>query len=310
MDCSYRIRNFHAEDYAKLIRLIVQSEKLTKENYISPMGLKENIIGRKDYRPEEGLFIAEKDRNVFGYVNAIPELGIDRAVLSCLVHPSHRRMGLGTMLVSSAINYVLSKGVRAAHINILNDNKVAKKFLEKLGFRFVRHFSILRLDLPKTRLKPISQKLNIRALKSGEAEKLTKLQNRSFADTWGYNPNTIKDIFNRISLPEFSMKNIIIGYDMNEIVGYCWMQIYHDEIEVDLEGKLRACIYMLGVDPKYRGKGFGKILLLEGLRLLKNKGVQIVELNVDSKNEVACGLYRSQGFKVWKTSSWYEKVLN
>jgi mycothiol synthase len=310
MDCSYRIRNYHAEDYAKLIRLIVQSEKLTKENYIFPMGLKESIIGRKNFRPEEGLFLAEKDKNVFGYVNAIPELDIDRAILSCLVHPFHRRIGLGTMLVNSAIDYALSKGASIAHVNILEDNIVAKKFLKKLDFKFVRPFSILRLDLSKTHLKHISQKLKIRTLKSGEEEKFTQLQNRSFADTWGYNQNTINDISNRFSLPEFSIKNIIVGCDMNEMVGYCWMQIYHDEIGDGLEDKLRACIYMLGVDPKHRGKGFGKMLLLEGLRLLKNKGIQIVELNVDSKNEVACGLYRSQGFKVWKTSLWYEKVLN
>jgi mycothiol synthase len=254
--------------------------------------------------------LVEKAGNIIGYLNVIPELDIERVVLGCLIHPAHRRKGLGTMLVSSAMNYAFSKDAKAVHTNILDDNMVGKKFLNKLGFKFVRSFPILRLNLSEIRLKYKTQNFQIRCLKQGEEEKLTKLQNRSFANTWGYHPNTIEEISDRINLSDYSTNDIIIGYDGNELIGYCWMQIYHNEIEVDLKEKPQARIYMLGVDPQHRRKGIGKILLLEGLRRLKNKAIQIVELNVDSKNKAACGLYRSQDFKVWKTSLWFEKVLD
>ena len=44
----YRIRSYRTGDYADIINLIVQSERLTNENYISPNDLKESIVGRKD----------------------------------------------------------------------------------------------------------------------------------------------------------------------------------------------------------------------------------------------------------------------
>ncbi len=66
---------------------------------------------------------------------------------------------------------------------------------------------------------------------------------------------------------------------------------------------------MLGVDPDYRGRGIGKIALLAGLSYLKNKGIRVAEITVDSKNEVACALYRSVGFKLWTTTLWYEKAI-
>jgi mycothiol synthase len=53
-------------------------------------------------------------------------------------------------------------------------------------------------------------------------------------------------------------------------------------------------IYMLGVDPDYRERGLGRQLLLIGLSYLKTKGLQVIELTVDSENKVACALYRSR----------------
>ena len=67
---------------------------------------------------------------------------------------------------------------------------------------------------------------------------------------------------------------------------------------------------MFGVDPDYRSRGLGKKALLAGLSYLKSKGVRIVELNVDSENEVAYALYRSVGFKPWTISLWYEKTID
>jgi mycothiol synthase len=67
---------------------------------------------------------------------------------------------------------------------------------------------------------------------------------------------------------------------------------------------------MFGVDPDYRGKGTGKRVLLAGLAHLKSKSLQVVELTVDSENEVACALYESIGFRVRTSSLWYEKAVS
>jgi mycothiol synthase len=66
---------------------------------------------------------------------------------------------------------------------------------------------------------------------------------------------------------------------------------------------------MLGVDPDYRNQEIGKAVLLNGLEDLKGKGVDIVELTVDSQNPAACSLYESVGFEIFARTEWYEKVV-
>jgi len=66
---------------------------------------------------------------------------------------------------------------------------------------------------------------------------------------------------------------------------------------------------MIGVSPDYRSRGIGRRVLLAGLAHLRGKGLQYVELTVDSENEAACSLYQSIGFKTRESSLWYEKAL-
>jgi ribosomal protein S18 acetylase RimI-like enzyme len=66
---------------------------------------------------------------------------------------------------------------------------------------------------------------------------------------------------------------------------------------------------MLGVNPDYRQQEIGKAILLNGLEDLKRRGVEIVELTVDSENLAACSLYESVGFAVYAKTEWYERMI-
>ena len=66
---------------------------------------------------------------------------------------------------------------------------------------------------------------------------------------------------------------------------------------------------MMGLDPDYQKKGIGKDILLTGLAHLRNNGIEVVELTVDSGNQAARSLYGSVGFEVYSTTEWYEKAV-
>ena len=66
---------------------------------------------------------------------------------------------------------------------------------------------------------------------------------------------------------------------------------------------------MMGVTPAYRQTGLGRSLLMAGLLHLLDKGINNVELTVDSANRAAFQLYRSVGFKVYSNTDWYERRL-
>ena len=66
---------------------------------------------------------------------------------------------------------------------------------------------------------------------------------------------------------------------------------------------------MLGILPEHRGKGLGRCALAAGLTYLESRGIEAVDLTVDSENAEACALYDSAGFKIHSTTDWYEKKL-
>ncbi len=305
----YNIRNYHPTDFNKYVLLNIEAEKLEPAGRcVSPKVVAERL-GRPNYSPERDLFIVGIAGSIVGYMDVIPELTIGRVILDCWVHTEHRRKGLATELLSYAIHRAKKLEAKVAHVNIAEDNEVAERVLSKLGFKSVRRFLKLRLALDKVRRQDIDQAvLECRHLRCGEENKLTKIQNRCFAGTWGYKPNPVEEIIYRTNLSNCSPEDIVLTYDGDKVFGYCWTEItYKGEAA---NGEREGRIYMLGVDPDYRGMGVGKKVLLGGLNYLRSKGIQVAELTVDSENKVACALYWSVGFEVWTSTLWYEKTIN
>jgi mycothiol synthase len=104
-----------------------------------------------------------------------------------------------------------------------------------------------------------------------------------------------------------SPDDVTLTYLNDKLVGYCWIIINAEANAKRAQNK--GLIHMLGVDPDYRRQEIGKAILLNGLEDLKNKGVDIVELTVDSENPAACSLYESVGFEVYAKTEWYEKTV-
>ena len=91
------------------------------------------------------------------------------------------------------------------------------------------------------------------------------------------------------------------------------MTIYLAEKDKQVIGKVNlqtsakvGGIYGLGVLPEYRGKGFGKAILLEAVEKLKEAKSQKIMLQVATENLTALGLYRSCGFHETSVMDYFE----
>jgi mycothiol synthase len=303
----YYIRNYQPADFDKYVLLLAEAEKLDPTGRcVSPQVIAEQLE-QPNYSPEQDLFILWSE-DIVGYIDVKPELTIGRVVLDCWVHPEHRRRGLATKLLSDATGRARLLGAKAVHVNMRDDNVVAIKVLRRLGFSFIRRFLELGLDIADVGELDMAQAvLGSRYLQPDEEDKLTQLQNRAFAGTWGYNPNTVEEITFRVNSSTCSREDIVLVYEGNEAIGYCWTGISCEE---GIPSMRKGRILMLGVAPGCRGKGTGKKLVLAGLARLRNKRLQVAELTVDSQNKVACALYKSIGFKVRANSFWYEKLID
>ena len=306
---SYIVRNYRPSDFEDYVKLYLEAEKLDPTGRcISSQTLNEEL-GRPNYSPEQDMFVVEMSGKIVGFINITPELIIRRVLIDCLVHPKHRRKGLAKELLGYATRRAKELKVKVIQVNIREDNVAAKEILPRLGFRAVRQFLELRRQLAEVHLTDTAHHDYIsQHLQPGEEDVLTQIQNRCFADTWGYNPNTAEEIVYSLQLSHCSPEDVVLIYDGDKPVGYCWTKIdYETEVA---DGKKKGRILMIGVDPDYRGKEIGKIALRAGLVYLKNRGARVVELRVDSENEVACALYRSAGFKTWTSSLCYEKAID
>ncbi|MFC1929626.1 GNAT family N-acetyltransferase [Chloroflexota bacterium] len=297
---SYHIRNYQPSDFAECVRLSAEAEKIEpgRRPVLSPDFA--TRLHRPGCCPERDCFVAEKAGQVVACMEVVPELTIGRVILDCWVKPEHRHQGLAKGFLHHAVRRAKELGVSRLHLNIAENNAVAQRILSRLGFTCVRRFLELSVDMDEIEELAVP---GCRRLQHGEEEKLARIQNRSFADTWGYNLNTAEKIGYYVHLGNGVPEDVILYYDDNQVASYCWTRV---AVEAGVE---RGRIFMIGVDPDYRNRGIGKKILLAGLAHLKSKGVRVAELTVDSENETALTLYRAVGFEVTASSLWYEKVI-
>ena len=298
----YTIRNYKPSDFDKYV--LLSQEGVKTEPYARPVSEQAiaDWLGWPNFAPEKDLYVIETDDTLAGYLDIRAELGIRRIVLFCWIHPQHRRRGLAKRLLDYAVRRARELGVGIAHVDIAEDNSVARKVLSKLGFQCVRRFYELELNMSRIDWEEARQATRgCRHFKRGEEAKLTEIQNRSFADHWGYNPNTVETTRFSINLSHTSPEDIIFTCEEDKIIGYCWTEILENN-----EGR----IYMIGTDPDYQGKGIGRRSLLAGLLYLKSKDINTSILTVDSENKAALKLYKSIGFERRKTILSFEKTLD
>ena len=297
----YTIRNYKPSDFDKLV--LLSQEGVKTEPYVRPVSEQAiaDWLAWPNFSPEKDLYVVETDDSLVGYIDVRAELGIGRVVLFCWVHPQHRRHGLATRLLDYAVHRARELGASAAHVDIGENNSVARKVLSKLGFQCVRRFFELELDMSRVDWEEAQQTAQgCRHFKRGEEAELTEIQNRSFADHWGYNPNTVETTRFSINLSHTSPEDVIFTCEEDKIIGFCWTEVIGDN-----QGR----IYMIGTDPNFQGKGIGKKSLLAGLLYLKSKDINSSILTVDSENKAALKLYRAVGFERRKTTLSFEKVI-
>ena len=303
------IRNYSEKDFDRYVKLQIESEQMDLTgSFVSARSLKDDL-GHPTFKAQTDIWVADLNGILVGClsINREPEIG--RALLDGCVHPLYRRKGIAKKLLSNALQSIKASGIKRAQVSVPESNTGAKKMLNKAGFIYIRYFVEMRLATNDIRLPVIHEDdITSRRLAPGEAKLLTTIQNRCFAGSWGFNPNTEEEIAYRLNMPSRSPQDVILTYLSDQPVGYCWtiMNAMKNASRDENKGQ----IHMLGVDPDYRRQDIGKAILNNGLKALKARGVDIVELTVDSENTAARALYESVGFEVYAKTEWYERAVN
>ena len=161
----------------------------------------------------------------------------------------------------------------------------------RLGFVVDRDLLQLRCPLPLParhggRPTPV---VTTRAFRVGEDEEAWLVQNnRAFAghpEQGHWDLDTLRE---RLAEAWFDPDGFRVLEVDGRIGGSCWTKVHRSVPPV-------GEIYVIGVDPDYHGRGWGRALTEDGFAWLAGRGIAAGMLYVDAANTAAVALYRSMG---------------
>jgi len=302
---AFTVRNYTDSDFYPWVDFysrIFNKKSIGKELFSEYLIQK---FRRPGYDAQKNFIIAEEDGKIIGFGDVIYEAQIHRAVLSGYVLDGFRRRGVGSALFRSLLVRCQEFGAVSLHANIRESTPGARLFLYKCGFFTVRYFFDMQMDLEN---RPLEEggvdDADLGNFKRGEEDSLACLQNKIFKGSWGFCPNSAEDIRYYLDLTGVRIEEVLCLRKNDRTIGYSW---FH---RLPLKDDARAMrIHMFGVDPEYRGKGWGRKILLASLSRMQRRGIRTVELTVDSENAPGVSLYESLGFSRRSKSRWCEKRL-
>jgi mycothiol synthase len=258
---------------------------------------------------ERHSFVADVDGRIVGYVRLYREKGT-RLVASLSVEPAWRGQGIERALLEWLRLAALPFAEPALDVPVRRSQTTYADALQELGFRPVRSWWLMRIDLSRELpLPPFPPDIDLRPFVAGQDEvMLTALVNDVFSDHWGEGMHTVDEIRHDVALPHFAADLLLFAEKDGQPIGYVWSWV--DPRRMAMAGDARAYIGDLGVRKAYRGQGLGRALLLRTLHDLQRRGMLAAELGVDGPNASAKHLYESVGFREHQELCWYRKDLH
>ena len=262
----------------------------------------------------EGRFIAELDGKPVGVIHAhVDKLRKEKKgfIQNFGVIPDFRGRGIEEKLMEIAMNELKKRKMKVIQAWTHNKRTDRIKLLKKLGFKLVRKFSLMKMDLAN--IPPNigeNTEVTIRSLRKNMEEDLKMLNwldKECFKEHFNYRPTKIEETRHfLLNNPYYDEIEYFFAVFNQKNVGYIGLGI--DE-KYNIEKNVKSGIILdIGVLKPCRIKGIGTRLMLYCLEKLKAKGMTKAELGVDDFNPTrAMKLYEKLGFKVFKKDLTYEK---
>lgn len=209
--------------------------------------------------------------------------------LEYVVDPHHRQpdLGIARTLLDAAIGIVAEAGGGHLHMWIPKPAASHDELAVAVGLRRGRELRQLRRPLP---IEPAST-LDVRPFVPGQDEVAwLEVNNRAFhwhPEQGGWDLETLRD---REAQPWFDPGGFLLHERDGKLAGFCWTKVHPDHQPPLGE------IYVVAVDPGFRGLGLGRTLVLAGLDHLAGRGLTMAMLYVDADNLAALRLYEALGF--------------
>lgn len=245
---------------------------------------------------ETNTWLCEEDGALVA--GAFAEARDSRGSAAGAVRPTAQGRGLGTRLLELAEGRMTEERASRIHSWTVAGDERASELLGRRGYREVRRFWDMAIDFEG---EPAAPTVAIETFGEEDARAFHAANEEAFEDHWESHPESFEDWWTR--------QQERTNYDPS-----LWFLIRDgDEIAAIARNELRASggyVGSLGVRRRWRGRGYGRALLLHSFGEFRSRGATRATLGVDASNPTgATHLYESVGMHVDMEAIVWEKQL-
>jgi mycothiol synthase len=287
------------------VQVLALVSAATDHDSVSP--LSEHVLLHLRYGgdPQARNLLLTHDGELAGYAHLDPTDPVEGPSGELVIHPAHRRHGLGLALTRAVLAEAGSRPLRLwAH----GDLPGADALADRAGFERIRALWTMRRSLQAPLDTPrYPDGVTVRTFAVGQDEAAwTDLNRQAFAHHPEQGAWTLEDLSLREREAWFDPAGFFLAERSGKLAGFHWTKIHGAYPGGPAHGhEAIGEVYVVGVDPAERGSGLGRALTLEGLRYLRSRGLLDVMLYVDESNTPAIRLYEGLGFSHWDTDVMY-----
>ncbi len=241
--------------------------------------------------------VVARDRaggQLVGYAPVVGDAVSGQYAMEVAVDPAAANAtALFDRVVAMACTLVADRGGRTLRLWISKASEADDERARAHGFQAERHLIQMRCPLPLTDpgRKSGTAPIQTRAFRPGHDEAAwLATNNRAFASHPEQGHWDLTTLLEREVEAWFNPDGLLLLEVEGRLAGSCWTKIHADTHPPMGE------IYVIGVDPEFHGRGWGRALTHAGLDWLAEQGLTVGMLYVDADNTAAVSMYRSMGF--------------
>jgi len=312
MEDTFTIRHYVPEqELAALSRLLAEIESMDRDGEDTSEEYLRASLAWPNYRPAQDVWVAESDGTLVGYGLAL-EQPSQNCTIYVVVHPDHRRKGLGTQLLALTLNRAREVGAKNILVYANQHNQASDLFLKHHEFEEVGSSGSLKLGA-EAETPPAEFPEGFSLKKYSEVNDpliLLRALDDCYLGMWGHQHSDNRSEEEQKSprfLQYYDANDILLLFDERDsIFGICSLK---SQGKREANGELSDLLDGPGIVQEYREQDYQRPMVLAGIQHLRKKGIRPITLEFWGDNENTLNIYRSLGFEMVNRYIAYHKEL-